>query len=78
MSVVPSRDAFWTIMSTETSRSASARNNRAATPGRSGDAGDGQFGLRGVAGDGGDNRLFHRWVLLVTQVPGSQVKLDRT
>ena len=36
MSVTPWSEVFWTIMSTFTSRSASARNTRAATPGRSG------------------------------------------
>ena len=78
MSVVPCNEVFWTIMSTLTDRSASARKSRAASPGRSGTpvtvtlASDVSW-LTAVTTacsiDGSSS---------TTQVPGSQVKLLRT
>ena len=78
MSVVPCSDVFCTIMSTLTSRSARARNSRAAMPGRSGTPVTVTFASE------------VSWVTAVTtacsmdgsssttQVPGSHVKLERT
>ena len=60
MSVCPSAETFWTIMSTLTPASASARKTRAAIPGRSGTREDRHLGLRGVVRDPGDDRLLHR------------------
>ena len=76
--MVPCREVFCTIMSTLTCRSASPRNSRAASPGRSGTPMT--VTLASVTS----------WVTAVTiacsmvssssttQVPGSQVKLERT
>ena len=78
MSVVPCSDMFCTIMSTLTVRSARARNRRAAMPGRSGTpvtvtlASDVSWvtaEMMACSIDGSSS---------TTQVPGSQVKLERT
>ena len=78
MSVVPCSEVFCTMVSTLTARSASARNSRAAMPGLSGTPVTVTLASE------------VSWVTAVTtacsmdgsssttQVPGSQVKLERT
>ena len=75
---MPSCEVFCTIMSTLTARSASPRNNEAAMPGRSGTPVMVSFTSEvslvtaetiGCSMDGSSS---------LTQVPGSQVKLERT
>ena len=60
MSVVPSAPTFWTIMSTLTASSASARKTRAAIPGLSGTDMIVNLRLRGVVRDARDDRLLHQ------------------
>ena len=60
MSVWPAVDTFCTIMSTLTPASASARNNVAATPGRSGTCSIVTLASRRVVRDARDDRLLHR------------------
>ena len=78
MSVCPAVATFCSIMSTFTERSARARNSRAATPGRSGtpltvtlasveSCVMAEMMARSIVSSSSS-----------TQVPGSQVKLDRT
>ena len=78
MSVVPSCEVFCTIMSTLIARSASPRNSEAAMPGRSGtpvmvtlasEVSLVTAETMGCSMDGSSS---------LTQVPGSQVKLERT
>ena len=81
MSVWPAVDTFCTIMSTFTPASASARNHVAATPGRSGTC-----SIVTLASDAScvtPERMacsieVNDGSSSVTQVPGAQVKLERT
>ena len=78
MSVVPCNEVFWTMVSTLTFRSARARKRWAATPGRSGTpvtvtlASDVSWVMAVTTGCSMDTSSS------TTQVPGSQVKLERT
>ena len=82
MSVWPAVETFCTIMSTLTPASASVAEHRGRDAGPVGHLLDRDLGLRGVVRDAGDDRLLHRFIdgssSSVTQVPGAQVKLDRT
>ena len=78
MSVVPWTEVFWTIMSTLIDRSARGRNSLAAMPGRSGTpvtvtlASEVSWVTAVTTACSMDSSSS------TTQVPGSQVKLDRT
>ena len=78
MSVVPWREVFCTIMSTLTVRSARARNNRAAMPGRSSTPVTVTFASEVSCVTAETIACSMERFSSLTHVPGSQVKLDRT
>jgi len=73
----PLADAFCTIMSMLIDWLAWARKSFAATRGDPAGRSLSPW-LRSCRGHRGDNGLFHVCILLDDQVPGSQVKLERT
>src|SRR6476661_9877354 len=78
MSVCPAVETFCTIMSTLTPSSASARNTDAATPGRSGTCSIVIFASDTSWVTPEMIAASIKGTSSTTQVPGAQVKLDRT
>ena len=78
MSVIPLAPVFCTIMSTLMPRSASSRNSRAATPGRSGTPATVTFASDVSSVTAVTTACSMVGSSSTIQVPGSQVKLERT